>query len=188
MKKMLVGLFLLLSLNASAAEQNDVCSGWLPWFKPVCIRMHEIWTRGNNELYLSGYAWHNRYTYTHEKIKTYNENAWGGGMGKGFYDEKGDWHGIYALAFLDSHKNPEPALGYAFLKVAHLNANTRVGAGYAILATSRPDIYNYKPIVGILPWASINYRKLSLSATYIPGAKGAGNVLYVVGKWTFDLA
>ena len=43
--------------------------------------------------------------------------------GKGFYDEDGDWHGLSAIAFLDSHKNLEPAAGYAFLKILPLNEN-----------------------------------------------------------------
>ena len=62
-----------------------------------------------------------------------------------------------------------------------------MGVGYTVLITSRPDILHGIPFPGILPWVSISYRRASLSATYIPGAKGAGNVLYVVGKWAFDL-
>lgn len=171
----------------SPQKDKASCSGWQTWVKPLCRRLRQIWIEGNNELYFSGYAWHNRYTYNREKVKSYNELAWGSGLGKGFYDEDGDWHGLYAIAFLDSHKNIEPAAGYAFLKIAQLSENTRIGAGYTILVTARSDIWNNIPFPGILPWVSLTYRKATLSATYIPGAAGAGNVLFILGKWTFDL-
>jgi len=184
MNRTLTALLLLLALNCHAATAP--CANWAAWPKAVCQRFHQIWNEGNNELYLSGYAWHNRYTYRPEKIKSYNENAWGGGLGKGLYDEKGDWHGLYAFAFSDSHKNIEPVVGYSFLKVAHLGENWKLGAGYTVLVTARPDILHGIPFPGALPWASLTYRRATLSATYIPGAQGAGNVLYILGKWTFD--
>lgn len=189
MKKILLSLALTIFLNNAAAQDTNTCASWPSWFKPACQRLYQVWSEGNNELYLSGYAWHNRYTYSREQIRTkrYNELAWGGGLGKGLYDEKGDWHGLYAIAFLDSHKNVEPAAGYAFLKVAHLSENIRIGAGYSVIFTARPDIYHNIPFAGIIPWISLNYRQLSISATYIPGARGAGNVLFLIGKWTFAL-
>lgn len=156
------------------------------WFKRAGHRLTQIWTEGTTELYLSGYAWHNRYTYSAAKIKKYNELAWGGGLGKGFYDEDGDWHALSAIAFLDSHKNLEPAAGYTFLKIARIGENIRLGGGYSILITARPDLYHNRPFPGILPWASITYKQATLSTTYIPGSKGAGNVLYILGKWTFN--
>lgn len=175
--------FLILCTNVHASEQ---CTTGPAWVRNFCHRLHQIWTEGDNELYLSGYAWHNRYTYTPEKIKTYNELAWGGGLGKGFYDEDGDWHGLSAIAFLDSHKNVEPAVGYSFFKIGRLGENTRVGAGYSILVTARPDIFHGIPFPGALPWLSLNYRKATIMATYVPGSQGAGNVLYILGKITFD--
>ncbi|WP_131782051.1 lipid IV(A) palmitoyltransferase PagP [Legionella gresilensis] len=185
MKRAIIVLFLTFFLQYSHAGEIEHCVNWPYWFKAACQRLHQVWEQGDNELYFSGYAWHNRYTYSAKKIKTYNEHAWGGGLGKGFYDEKGDWHGLSAIAFLDSHKNVEPAVGYAFLKMAHFNEHTHLGIGYSILVTARPDIFNNIPFPGILPWASFSYRQLTLSATYIPGAEGAGNVLFIIGKWTF---
>lgn len=181
-----VSLLLLILYSTGFATNEEACANWGSWTKKACNRLHQIWTQGDTDIYFSGYAWHNRYTYTSEKIKTYNELAWGGGLGKGFYDEEGDWHGLSAIAFLDSHKNVEPAVGYAFLKIAHLGENTRLGAGYSILVTARPDIFHNIPFPGVLPWLSLSYRKLSVFSTYVPGAKGAGNVLYIMGKWTLD--
>ncbi|MCA0402417.1 MAG: lipid IV(A) palmitoyltransferase PagP [Proteobacteria bacterium] len=184
MKKLLLSLLLFSSM--SFADSSN-CGNWLSWLQPICTRVTQIWTEGNNEAYFSGYAWHNRFTYSKAKIKSYNELAWGGGLGKGFYDEDGDWHGLYVLAFLDSHKKVEPSVGYAFQKIAHISDNLRLGLGYTFIVTSRSDILNNIPFPGVLPWISLNYEKVTLGATYIPGAKGAGNVLYILGKWTFDL-
>jgi len=156
------------------------------WFKRAAMRLKQVWTEGNSEIYGSGYAWHNRYLYSREKINSYNETAWGGGFGKGFYDEKGNWHALSAIAFLDSHNNIEPAVGYAYLKTAQLGANSRLGLGYSVLLTARPDINHNIPFPGLLPWATYTYKQASLLATYIPGAQHAGNVLFIMGKWTLD--
>lgn len=147
--------------------------------------LHQLWVEGDPELYMTGYAWHNRYTYDASKIDQFNELALGGGFGKGIYDEKGNWHGIAAFAFLDSHKYLEPVTGYAFLKILHLNEKTRIGGGYSLLLTQRPDIFHGIPFPGILPWISLSYQRAALFATYIPGSQGAGNVLFLFTKWTF---
>lgn len=183
MKRVLTCLLLITWLPNALAQDNATCKSSPRWFKSACHRLHQTWTEGDNELYLPAYAWHNRYTYSQARLDTYNENPWGGGLGKSFYDEDGDWHGLYAFAFLDSHKNVEPVVGYAFLKELHINENTRAGAGFGLLVTARPDIFHNIPFPGALPWVSFNYRKASLSATYIPGSKGAGNVLFLILKY-----
>ena len=179
-------LFLICFVSQTAlAETLSTCDHWPSWFNPICTRLHDTWTKGNNELYVSGYAWHNRYRYSQEKLNTYNEAAYGTGLGKSYYDDKGNWNGLFAFAFLDSHKYLEPVVGYAFLNIAHLTEKTHVGIGYTVLITQRPDILNGIPFPGILPWASVGYDKFSLSGTYIPGGRNIGNVLYLVGKYVF---
>jgi palmitoyl transferase len=185
MKKLVGCLLICISLNAFSAEDSQTCSSWLSFFRPICQRLHQVWTEGDTELYISGYAWHNRYIYTPEKIKRYNENAWGGGLGKGFFDEKGNWHGLYAIGFLDSHSHVEPAVGYAYLKVLTIYKDLKAGLGYSVLVTSRVDINHNIPFPGALPWASIFFKKVAISAAYIPGNSKNGNVLYVVAKYTF---
>lgn len=178
--------FLLFSgLNTSAWASNNPCGNWPSWFKPVCEEFQSIWTQGDNELYLSGYAWHNRYTYSPAKIQSFNENAWGGGFGKGLYDAKGNWHGLYAVAFMDSHDHVEPLLGYAWYKYFPVSNNTKIGLGLSAFITSRVDIYHNIPFPGILPVLTVTHKRVSLSASYIPGSKGAGNVLFIMGKYTF---
>ncbi|KTD00461.1 lipid IV(A) palmitoyltransferase PagP [Fluoribacter gormanii] len=175
-------------IAAFKTEEPKGCKYWLPIFKPLCYRLHQTWTEGNKELYFSGYAWHNRFTYPAELLreKKYNELAWGGGFGKGFFDEKGNWHGLYAIAFLDSHRNVEPTVGYAYLKVAKLTQHFKAGLGVSVLVTSRPDIMHNIPFPGAVPWAGVFYKKLSIKAAYIPGSSTNGNVLYLVGAYTFD--
>ncbi len=187
MKKLVSSILVLFSLNVIATPEapKTNCSRWGSLLAPACQRLHQIWTEGNTELYLSGYAWHNRYSYSREKINSYNETAWGGGLGKGLFDEKGNWHGLFSFAFLDSHSDWEPVAGYAYLKVATLHKDLKAGIGYTLLVTARSDINNYMPFPGALPWTSIFYKKITVAATYIPGFNKNGNVLYILGKYTF---
>ncbi|MDP3268473.1 MAG: lipid IV(A) palmitoyltransferase PagP [Legionella sp.] len=184
MRKLIAAALLFISINLFAEDTPQSCTHWITFLKPICHRLHQVWTEGNDELYFSGYAWHNRYTYRPEKIKSFNENAWGGGLGKGFFDEKKNFHGLYAIAFMDSHDHLEPAVGYAYLKMAQFTENIKAGIGYSVIVTSRVDINHNIPIAGIIPWASVFYKKLSMGATYIPGAAGAGNVLFLIGKYS----
>jgi lipid IVA palmitoyltransferase len=184
MRKILFLFFSLLHLQKLYAVSPSYCNAWPTWLQPVCTRPYQTWTEGDNELYLTGYAWHNRYQYSKKKIGLYNENAWGGGLGKGFFDEKGDWHGLYAFAFLESHRKLEPIAGYAFLKTLHINENSNIGLGFTVFLTARPDILNNAPFPGVLPWAGLNYKQLSFLATYIPGSQGVGNVLFMLLKLT----
>jgi palmitoyl transferase len=183
MKRILV-LFLWSMIGVVAAESREECHDAPSWFKHTCHRLNQIWYQGHNELYATGYAWHNRFTYDKDKLNRYNEHAWGSGFGKGFYDEDGDWHGLSAVAFLDSHKNVEPVAGYTFLKMFHVTNTLQGGAGYSVVATARPDINHGIPFPGVLPWLTLSYRSVMLMATYVPGARGAGNVLFIMGKIT----
>lgn len=189
MKHILAFSLLFLSLQTAVAETTPSKKNLSYWPKHFMHRLHQIWCEGNNELYMTGYAWHNRYTYPPERIGTYNEQAWGGGLGKGFYDEDGDWQGLAAFAFLDSHKNIEPAGGYVFIKMLHVNENARIGAGYSFVVTQRRDIFNGIPFPGALPWMLVSYRRLAIGVTYIPGpinrTAPVGNIVFVLGKLTF---
>ena len=181
-KIILASLFITLTviLQTAYASNNNLFAP----LQPIKCLMNNIWEHGQTEVYVPSYAWHNRYTYTHDRIPYYNENPWGVGLGKGMYDQRGDWHALYAFAFLDSHKNLEPVVGYAFLKVLALSDVLRVGGGYGILVTARPDILHNIPFPGILPWIGINYSRLALCAAYIPGGTNVGNVLFVITKIT----
>lgn len=185
MKSLLASLFLFLSFPVYAQEISSACTHWVSFLKPICQEIRQTWIQGENELYFSGYAWHNRYLYTREKINHYNEKAWGSGLGKGLFDEKGNWHGLYAIAFLDSHSQVEPTVGYAYLKVFAIDAHLKTGVGYSVLITSRADINQRIPFPGAVPWVSVFLKKFTLAAAYIPGNATNGNVLFVLSKYTF---
>lgn len=177
-------LLIAMSLHAAPGLAVDApgCRGFPAGLKQVCLRWNQIFYEGQTELYVPFYAWHNRFTYPAFKLNRYNELALGGGLGKSFYDEDGDWHGLYAMAFQDSHSRIEPVAGYAFLKMWSLNTALRVGGGYTVLVTGRADIFGGIPFPGILPWVSINYQRFAIGGTYIPGSSGAGNVLFLAAK------
>lgn len=182
-----IAIAFFLSFGSLLLFAAPPCDTWPSFPKHLCQRWHQIIETGNNELYFSGYAWHNRYKYTPEKRASaqYNEQAYGGGFGKAIYDEDDDWHGLYAIAFLDSHKHLEPAAGYSFLKMIKPSENTHLGAGFSVLVTMRPDIFGGYPFPGAAPLAGLTYKQLTVLATYIPGSKNIGNVLFLIGKWTF---
>ncbi|MCD0503370.1 lipid IV(A) palmitoyltransferase PagP [Bordetella petrii] len=178
-------LSLILFWCAAISSTAWACGTEISWVQRACDRVDEIWTTGSNDLYITGWAWHNRSAYSASKIREFNEAAWGGGFGRGIYDEDGDWQGLYGMAFLDSHERVQPIAGYGFLKIGRVATNWRLGAGYTIFLTAREDIMSYIPFPGILPLVSAGYRDATLFATYIPGGQGAGNVLFVFGKWSF---
>ena len=186
MKRALTFLLLFISLQCAAAQEKNECQKGPSWAKHVCHRFHQIWYEGNTELYLTGYAWHNRYYYSREKIGNYNENPWGLGFGKSFYDEHHNWHSLYAMAFLDSHKNVEPFVGYAFAKIIPLGEYASIGPGLTLGLTSRPDILHSIPFPGVLPLVSMTYRRASMTFIYIPGSHNIGNVLFIVARWVLN--
>ncbi|MFU2000374.1 lipid IV(A) palmitoyltransferase PagP [Bordetella avium] len=161
------------------------CESLPSWAQSACNRIDQIWTEGGNDLYVTGYSWHNRSMYSASKIRSFNEKAWGGGWGRSLYDEDGDWQGLYAMAFLDSHSKVEPIAGYGFLKIGKVSENFRLGAGYTVFLTARQDIMSYVPFPGILPLVGAGYKDAMLYATYIPGGRGNGNVLFLFGRMHF---
>jgi palmitoyl transferase len=184
-RNLIVCLLLLFNIEAFTHPTVEPCTHILPFLKPICLRMNKVWTEGDNHIYFSGYAWHNRFTYSRDKIHSFNEAAWGGGVGKGLFDEKGNWHALGFIGFLDSHSQLEPVLGYTYLKVANLDNNFKFGLGFTAMITARSDTNHFIPFPGALPWATLFFKKFAVSATYIPGFNNNGNVMYVLGQYTF---
>lgn len=153
--------------------------GWDYVWGRAKYNFSETWNSDSYDLYIPFYAWHNRLAYDSEHIKKYNEEAWGLGFGKYRYDEDGDWHGLYAIAFKDSNFYLETMFGYAYQKNWFVNCNRdfRVGLGFTVGLTQRHE-YNYIPVPLPLPMAGIEYGRLALQAAYVPGIKNDGNVLF----------
>ena len=145
-----------------------------------------VWNSDKWELYIPVNTWHNRWTYKKEKIKEYNERPWGAGLGKYYIDDKGNWHALYAMTFQDSHNDPEPTFGYAWMTYGYPDKkkNWRFGIGYTLGLTFRSD-YDYLPLPMPLPVFEIGYKRLSIQTTYIPGGNGSGNILFTWLKWQF---
>ncbi|RXA98097.1 MULTISPECIES: lipid IV(A) palmitoyltransferase PagP [Yersinia] len=144
------------------------------------------WDSPNQELYIPLNTWHNRWTYDDDKIESYNERPWGLGYGKYRYDEDNNWHAVYAMAFMDSHNEIEPIIGYGYQKmwIPGEMDGWRFGIGFTASITARHE-YHYIPIPLPLPLLSIEYNRFALQTTYIPGTYNNGNVLFTWMRWQF---
>ncbi|WP_153247122.1 lipid IV(A) palmitoyltransferase PagP [Musicola paradisiaca] len=171
------------STSQAATMENDGQDGF---WQRAKNNLSETWHNGQSQdLYVPAMTWHNRWTYSRQKIDKYNERPWGAGYGVSRLDSDGDWHGIYLMAFKDSFNKWEPIGGYGYEKrwkpVAG-NDDFQLGLGFTAGVTMR-DNWNYIPIPVLLPLASINYQRLSFQMTYIPGTHNNGNVYFAWLRW-----
>ena len=158
----------------SGQENND---GLWSTFKN---NIAETWNAPQQQdLFLPVLTRHNRHTHSKKQIDGYNEHPWGGGYGVSRYDEKGNWHALYAMAFKDSFNKWEPVAGYGYEKIWQplSDKEFRLGAGY-VAAVSARDNYDYVPFPMVLPLVSAGYSRLTFQATYVPGGNSKGNVLF----------
>jgi palmitoyl transferase len=153
------------------------------WHTAVATARH-----GKDDLYFSGYAWHDPGTYTAEKRATLNSRAWGVGFGRHRSDAAGNEDMVYALVFSDSHWNAEPVVGYAHQWMYFDDSPVGLGLGYTLAVTSRADIFNNIPFPIALPLASIRFGRFSLYGTFIPKVNDKlnnGNVAFFFGRYEF---
>lgn len=156
------------------------------WYERAWNTVATAYHKGTPELYVPLKTYHLRSAYSQEKIDSFNESPYGLGYGHGYYDDRDNWHGVYAMGFQDSHSKPEWMLGYSWKAMWGDRKGWQTGLGYTAFLTARSDIANYFPFPGILPIASISYKKLSLEGTFVPGGSNNGNVFFFWGKWSFD--
>jgi palmitoyl transferase len=164
------------------APQADETAGWYDRAKASLKR---TWKDGTAELYLPLYSWHLPWAYTQEQVDNYNTYPLGLGIGRGRYDEDGDSHAFYVIGFQDSHSKPEYQLGYIYKTYWPISGDLKAGLGYTVFLGARSDWNNYMPFPGILPVASLEYSKVSLDATYVPGGDGNGNILFIWARARF---
>lgn len=175
------------SSESTLSAQTTARPGFMGWWDSWTNDVSATWNDSpNKDIYLPVITWHNRLTYDKKKTDSYNERPWGGGYGISRYDENGDWHGLYFMAFKDSHNKWEPIGGYGYEKIWQpvQDKNFRLGLGYTAAVTARDD-YSYIPVPLVLPLASISYDKLSFQATYIPGTYNNGNVFFAWLRYQF---
>ena len=173
-----VALLLLIAVGPVFAEDTGQSTVWTR----AQDSLAKTWDSKDYELYIPVNTWHNRNYYSREQIDSYNENPWGLGLGKYRYDNDGNWHALYVMAFKDSHNQIEPIAGYGFQKIWRPYEDFRLGVGYTLGVTMRQDM-DYLPIPVLAPIASVAYKQLALQSTYIIGGKGNGNILFTWFRW-----
>lgn len=139
------------------------------------------------DVYLSGYAWHNRHSYTDKQLKKLNEKAWGGGLGYSTRSERGNEQSWYAIGIRDSYNRPQWMAGYAYqwMFSAKPNEGLELGAGLSALLVRRHDWRDGRISPALLPVMSLGTRTGRLVATYVPRLSAAGkkgDVLLVMFK------
>lgn len=136
------------------------------------------------DVYLSGYAYHDRDTYTKNQLRKMNETTWGGGLGRTLRNERGNDESLYAIGIRDSNRHAQWMAGYAYQWVFPVKSSVEVSAGLTGLLIRRQDWFNGRPFPAILPVASIGSRNARLMATYVPHLSvrnaNKGNILQVM--------
>ncbi|MDO5687348.1 MAG: lipid IV(A) palmitoyltransferase PagP [Neisseria sp.] len=173
------------SLQATSAYAAETSASDTGWWQSTKDNVAATWASDEYELYLPLRTWHNRSKYSKEKIKEFNEQPWGIGIGKVRDDEKGNTHSIFAMVFADSHYDPETTVAYAWQKNWRVSQNQKVSLGAFAGLTSRSDIMSYTPFPVAWPYVSYSYRKLSIQAMYFPGSKGNGNIAFFWARYRF---
>jgi palmitoyl transferase len=173
-----------LQLISTAAHAQFVADLW----DRTKAKTNKILDEGKTEVYLAGYTYHGRHTYTAERISELNEKTWGVGIGKAIRDKDGDEHSLNAMVISDSHFKPQWSAGYSFQYKWNLGP-VETGLGYSAFLMSRQDLYHSIPFPAILPVASIGTKNFSLMFTYVPRVSrnlGNGDVLFIFSKITLD--
>lgn len=125
------------------------------WMTTFRENIAQTWQQPEHyDLYIPAITWHARFAYDKEKTDRYNERPWGGGFGQSRWDEKGNWHGLYAMAFKDSWNKWEPIAGYGWESTRRplADENFHLGLGFTAGVTAR-DNWNYIPLPVLLPLA-----------------------------------
>ena len=157
--------------GATGAQALECADLW-SFVGRVCTKSAAAWDHGNNELIVSGYAYHLRSTYTEEKLRELKEKAWGGGWGRTVTDADGDTHMIFLFGFHESHGKVQWNAGYLYTTWWGPQDGLRGGLGLATFIVQRPDIASGVPIPAVLPVVSLGFGKATLMGTFIPTING----------------
>jgi palmitoyl transferase len=183
-----IAAYALIAL-ASGKPMAAMAQEPVQWWEKAQKHAATIANQGKFDLYVSGYSYHGRGTYTAERLKELNEKAWGAGFGKSLRNAKGDVETLYFLASSDSHAQPQLMGGYAYRWMWPAGGTgLEVGAGFTAFLVSRRDYFSGFPFPGILPVASIGTRRTQLMLSYVPRIsrnKGNGDVLFVFARFEF---
>jgi hypothetical protein len=180
----------LISLLAGAAALATClpahADGLAEWSDKAREELSATWQRGTTEYYATFRTWHPTWAYSEKDNKDYQNWPPGFGLGRGHFDAKGNWHGVYAMGFQDSHYKPEWVVGYGWKTYWQAAESIKLGLGYTVGLTTRTDIGHYTPVPYILPMVSLDFGKLAIEGAYVPGGTGYGNVMLFWAKWHTD--
>lgn len=183
----IITLIPVLSLSTACAQEALETSDTPGWWQQTRNRLENIADNGAEEVYLSGYAYHGRDTYTAERIRELNEKAWGIGGGRTFRNADGNDESLYFFGIRDSHFKPQLMAGYAYEWVFSVpKSPIEVSAGYTAMLVSRQDYFGGFPFPLPLPIAGIGTKKGKLMFSYVPrlsGNKGNGDVLLIFARF-----
>ena len=163
---------------AGKAEDVSASKSEKTFYDSLKKDINQIMLSKNWDVYVPVNTWHNRALYDKKKTDSYNEKPWGLGIGKHIHEDN-VLKGVYFMVFSDSHSKAEPIIGYMHQWNYYFDKNKdfSIGAGYTLGVTFRHD-YNYLPIPVPLPIFGLQYKKLTLQTTYIPGPYNMFNVLF----------
>lgn len=138
-------------------------------------------------VYLSGYSYHDRNTYSKKQLGKMNEATWGGGLGRSVRSEAGNEQSLFVMGIRDSNYRPQWMAGYAFEWMFPFKSvsGLEAGAGLTALVIRRHDWYDGRPFPAVLPIISIGNRSAQLFATYVPhlsSHKKKGDILSLMVK------
>jgi palmitoyl transferase len=184
MRFILVIIFIVINFNVYGYAIVNKC--FSNWYCNVSKRLSTIIRDGKPSLMISGFSWHNRWTYSAEDIKGYNEKAYGGGLALYRSINQYEEDFIGALGFMDSFGLPEVHVVYSWMKTTSqkkpLGCGLGLGGGvYFKYHCYASPALSYLPAPFILPLVSLRVLNINLFATYIPGF----NVAYIFSRLDF---
>jgi palmitoyl transferase len=178
----------LLGAPDALAQQSDEVQPGL-WAK---TRTHvvDIAEQGRWDLYLSGYAYHLRRSYSDTSLQKLNEKAWGAGIGKTLRNADGNDESLYFMGLRDSRRHAQWMAGYAYQWVHGFGSGQGLEAGIGVTAAlvKRQGMFGGMPFPSLLPVASIGTRNVKLMATFIPHVairNNKGNVVLLFARFEF---
>lgn len=171
------------TVASDSAKNPSQAQAQPSWWEYVWDPVANAYNNGTLEFYLPFKTYHSRSTYTQEQIDSYQESPLGFGVGRGLYNEKGNWEGVLALAFQDSHSKPSYTAGYQWKSIWRPAEDFRVGLGYMAGLMARSDTANYVPFPVAFPVASVAYKNLNIEGAYVPKVGDRGDVLFLWAKW-----
>ena len=143
-----------------------------------------MWKDPSVDLFVPMWTWHNRSAYDADKIQDYTEYPLGAGLGVSSRSGDESRH-AYLLVFQDSHADYQGTWGYAWERMlAGEDGGFKFSAGWTLSVHHRRQ-YNYFPIPLPLPLVGAGYEKVSVQATYVPGWRNMGNVLFMWARVNF---